>query len=394
MRFLTMVLSCDVMGTIQKVILNNIPGLIINEHSMFLELFDLHNHDKVQNFFLNIAGRDTLTETDLVIVSQGKPLVLYFKGVMVDSDRLIIAESEFDEIVNFYSDMMQLNNQLVNALRETFKKSRLGTGFTLDNDKFLEELTKVNNDLITMQRELNKKNSELAKLNDLKNQFVSIAAHDLRNPLGIIFSYSHFLIDDMKGSLNATNLEFLQIIRSTSEYMLHLVESILDLTYIQSEKIKLRQELTNFSEIYEHSAKLMQSIAIKKGIQLEYEKAPAMTLVHIDIVKIKQVIMNIIGNAIKYSSPDSLIKLSLIEHPQVILFSCQDHGLGIPADDTNKIFEPFYRVGQIEPNGEKSAGLGLAISKNIVLAHKGQIWVESTIGEGSTFHFSIPKVAN
>ncbi|MDZ4121136.1 MAG: histidine kinase dimerization/phospho-acceptor domain-containing protein, partial [Candidatus Cloacimonadaceae bacterium] len=219
---------------IQKVIINNITGLLAEPDSRLISIFDKENQDKAQEFFLQIGHSDNLSECELVVESPENLLVLYFKGILVGEDRLVMAESDFDELLQYYTEMMSLNNNLVNTIRNIYKSSRSSDMGSIMQIDYLQELTKVNNELVSVQRELNKTNTELTKLNNIKNQFVGMAAHDLRNPLGIIQSYSGFILDELKNSISPTHEEFLQIIHSTSIYMLKLVEGILDLTYIQS----------------------------------------------------------------------------------------------------------------------------------------------------------------
>lgn len=389
MKFLSMLFTCTNDARFEHLVLCNIPGLEIKSGMNFLDIFDTENLDKAQRFFLGTYSPVVTEDTELVINASGKPLVLSFKGIRTGDCRLIMAESEFDEILGYYHDLMSLNNQLVNTIRSLYKDSHRQQTESIEIN-YLEELSKVNNDLITIQRELNKKNAELERLNELKNRFVGMAAHDLRSPLGVIKGFSNFLLDDLPEDADATHREFITIINSTSSYMLKLVEDTLDLTYMESGKIKLELIPTDFCELFRESIRLQQALASKKDILLIPDACPENCTLMIDPTKIRQVLSNLIGNAIKYSPCGTEVHLGAKIVNNELHISITDHGYGISKDEQGLIFEPFRKAASSANTKEQSAGLGLAITKNIVLAHKGKIWVQSEAGKGSTFAFSLP----
>jgi signal transduction histidine kinase len=388
-RYLVLIFTCDNYGSIDKVVINNVPELTLEPGHRFIDIFDEANQDKAQLFFLDNIIENATKECELVIKLSEKLLVLYFKAVSNGSEKLIIAESEFDEIISYYAKMMSLNNQLVNSLRHAYK-SHASDQDDLQSEQYMAELSSVNNELITTQRELSKKNIELTRLNELKNQLVGMAAHDLRNPLGAISSFSDFILEDCGSKLDPDSLEFLQIIKSTSVYMLKMVEGILDLSYIQSGKIQLNLKRMDYKPFFSNIIRLSSNLAAKKQIRIAQSCASEHCMVNIDEVKIQQVLSNIISNAIKYSPPDTTITIKAHKEYPFIVTQIQDQGYGIPEEEFNLIFEPFKRSSVVKDPGEKSTGLGLAICKNIVEAHRGKIWVESTLDKGSTFYFSLP----
>lgn len=390
MRFLCFICTCNQDGIIKKIILNNIVGSTIKQQDRFLSMFDRENLDKAQRFLLDLKLTDTLLESELVVGAFEKPLLLYFKGVREGDEWLIMGESDFDDLLQFYSGLMKLNNRLINIIRNLHKSSTAARDGGTDQIMYLDELTKVNNELISTQRELSKKNAELAKLNALKNQFVGMAAHDLRNPLGIIKSYCSFLLEEEIPGLSGTNRDFLEIIHSTSIYMLSLVEGILDLTYIQSGKVRLNREWVDFAELINQTIPLYRSLSSKKNIRIESFCNLEKSMISIDTIKIRQVISNLIGNAIKYSPPDTLIEVNTRNAGDTIEVCVRDQGYGVPAQDLERIFDPFTRSSLLVDGTEASSGLGLAITKNIVLAHQGRIWVESQVEKGSSFYFCLP----
>jgi len=241
-----------------------------------------------------------------------------------------------------------------------------------------------------MQRELSKKNRELDELNKLKNQFLGIAAHDLRNPLGIIMSYSDFLLDDLSPELSDDHKKMLHTIQNSSEFMHQLLEELLDISAIESGKLTLGFQKADLLALVTKNVSLNAIIAVKKDIQIQVVANDNIPNVLIDTYKIEQVLNNLISNAMKFSQPGTLIKVSLCASAEEVTVSVADQGQGIPTDEIEKLFKPFQKTSVKSTNGEKSTGLGLSIVRNIILGHGGRIWVESKVGEGSNFVFTIP----
>ena len=254
---------------------------------------------------------------------------------------------------------------------------------------YLDEMAKLNNDLTNMQRELAKANAELNKLVEIRNRFVGMAAHDLRNPMGIIKSFSEFLLQDMKASASEEQLDIINTIRSTAIFMQRLVEGILDISSLQSGRINLIQSEVDIASSIEHMVKLNQSLAVQHNIKIHYHGLQQAQPMNIDITKIRQVVNNLLGNAIKYSPDDSEITCRLSIEGKYCRFCVQDQGVGISAEDQKVIFEPFRKLSS-HSTREKSVGLGLYIAKNIIAAHGGELSVRSEPGNGSTFCFTLP----
>jgi CheY-like chemotaxis protein/two-component sensor histidine kinase len=253
-----------------------------------------------------------------------------------------------------------------------------------------KELETANNDLVTMQHELEKRNGELQKLNDLKNQFLGMAAHDLRTPLGAICSYSGFLLDEATKSLSPEQIEFLATIKGTSEFLLGMVNDLLDISKIEAGKLELDLKPTDLVSLIEHNVLLQRPLAENKQIGLEFHYDHALPEIMLDQSKIGQVLDNLISNAIKFSHPRSAIEVRAAVVGDRAQVSVKDEGQGIPPEELGRLFKPFKKTSVKSTAGEKSTGLGLAIVRKMVKGHHGEVWVESEIGKGSTFYFSLP----
>ena len=244
-------------------------------------------------------------------------------------------------------------------------------------------------DLAGKNRELEDSNKQLLYLNDLKNKFLGIAAHDLRNPLTSIRGLSEILVGKAFGPLTAEQEEYLTIINTTSDEMLSLVNDLLDVSVIESGKLELRTAPGSLKDTLEERLKIITVIADRKGILIKTNLAPVPDVVF-DSNRISQVIDNLVSNAIKFSPSNSTITITLAEAGNSVRMSVRDEGPGIPAEERARLFGEFQRLSAQPTAGEKSTGLGLAIVKKIIDAHQGVLEVESEVGKGSIFSFTMP----
>ncbi len=252
------------------------------------------------------------------------------------------------------------------------------------------ELEDAYRKLNSVYAEIRHKNQELKELNEQKNQFLGMAAHDLRNPLGVITGFSDILMSKLKESIDEKSLKMIDLIQKSSTFMLTLINDLLDFSVIESGTVTLRLEELNFSELIQESILVNKDVAEKKNIKLDFQDAAPKIIINGDRSKLFQVINNLLTNATKFSQPGSNIDIMLKATDEKITFSVQDHGTGIPAKAQETLFQPFSKGSASGTAGEKCTGLGLAIVHKIVTEHKGKIWFKSQVGEGSTFFVSLP----
>jgi len=238
-------------------------------------------------------------------------------------------------------------------------------------------------------QELEMKNIELAALNDQKNYFLGMAAHDLRNPLGNIQTFSDFILEEAGDTLSDTHKEYLSIIRKSSSFMLSMVNNLLDVSKIESGMLELHLEQTNLVELVRNNINLNKSISKKKNIDLVFSFPVESVEARVDKTQIEQVLNNLITNAIKFSNNGTVIEVGIEKEKETVVLSVKDHGQGIPPGEVENLFTPFRKTSVLSTDGEKSTGLGLAIVKKIIDAHNGRIWVISEVGKGSEFRFSL-----
>lgn len=256
----------------------------------------------------------------------------------------------------------------------------------------LDEFTRINNELLNMQRSMSKQNEELNRLNDLKNEFLGMAAHDMKGSLLAIELSGKILLQEGSSDLDQEHLRYLHTISDTAESLQKLVRQYLDVSAIEAGKLKLDLEPTDLKPVLERSIELNKVLAESKNITIQVrEEVPSPTLM-LDAEKILQVVNNLIGNAVKFSPSGSEILVRVFSPtPQDVAFSIEDQGPGIDASDLQRIFEPYGRAGKTSQPQEKGAGLGLAIAKKIVEAHGGRISVASRLGRGCVFAVSLQQ---
>ncbi|MFN8454356.1 MAG: GAF domain-containing protein [Anaerolineae bacterium] len=239
-------------------------------------------------------------------------------------------------------------------------------------------------------KELETALAEVEEANRLRAEFVQHVSHELRTPLTFIRAYLDLMLEGALGDLSEPMQDKLRLLSQKSHAVIRLVEDIVSLQKVEAGYLKL--SVISPLDLINYAWQSATANAAEFGITLVTAGAPDLPLVMADRDRIGQVFDNLIGNALRFSRPDSEIKIYAEADGPDIKFSVQDHGAGIPADELNRIFEKFYQVKQPAPpsQGYKGSGLGLAIVKQIIEAHHGRLAVTSELGQGSTFSFWLP----
>lgn len=250
-----------------------------------------------------------------------------------------------------------------------------------------DEMTLVIVDDVT---EIEKQRIKLEELNRLKNEFLGIAAHDLRNPIAIVKMYSDFLLQQGAENLSAQQIEFLKKINKNSEFMLNLLEDLLDVSKIEAGKLELKLTPGDYVTFVKNNIEPNRALASQKGIQINMTAVTPLPDIIFDKDKMEQVLNNLISNAIKYSFPNTTINVRIFKENDSVITEVIDQGQGIPPEEIPNLFKEFHKTSVKATGGEKSTGLGLAIVKKVIEGHQGKIGVSSEVGKGSTFYFSLP----
>lgn len=247
---------------------------------------------------------------------------------------------------------------------------------------------KVGMRIAGLEQALNEKQNRLYDLVHIKNKFIGIAAHDLRNPVISIRGFSELLLKN-KSALTEEQREFISIIHSTSDNMLALLNDLLDLSQIESGKLDIKKTSGSLKKVIEERIRLhkLQADQKRTAINMDLKKLPDFDF---DEQRISQAVDNLLTNAIKFSPPGTNINLTLRKDNGAAIFSVCDEGPGIPVEEQHMLFNEFQRLSIRPTGGESSTGLGLAIAKKIVEAHGGHIEFESHVGRGSIFSIVLP----
>jgi len=237
---------------------------------------------------------------------------------------------------------------------------------------------------ITERKEAEEK---LRKIDRMKSEFLSNISHELRTPLQSIGGFTKLLMNEQVPDA-ATQQEFLQIIDRETLHLGNLINGLLDMSRLESGRFQINRKLILIRETIIDSIKSFHTMARDKNITLNEEIPEELPEMEADADRMRQVFINLLSNAIKYSEPGGSVTVRAEKHEGELLFQVSDRGIGMSAESMQHLFERFYRV-EDRPN-QSGTGLGLYISRQIIEAHGGHIWVESKLNEGSTFSFNIP----
>ena len=235
---------------------------------------------------------------------------------------------------------------------------------------------------ITLENEIDK----------MKSEFISIASHQLRTPLSTVKTYAHMLIEGYMGEINKDQARALKTITKATNTMNELIATLLNIARIESGGIKVTRKIQNANQLVEEVVKELSLTAKDKGIRISLKTPKRPVTLKTDSLIVKEVLANLIGNAIKYTPRKGIIKVTVQNQRDKVLFSVQDTGLGIPTQSQDKIFRKFFRAQNVLQKETSGTGLGLYVVRGLVLVLHGKIWFKSEENTGSTFYVSLPKM--
>ena len=231
---------------------------------------------------------------------------------------------------------------------------------------------------------------QLKAANQAKNKLLGMAAHDLRNPLASIRGLAEFLRDGTVGPLTPDQLDLANTIFETSQSMLTLLNELLDVATIESGELKLHREPHNLTELVEKAVYLNNINAARKNTKIVFSPPDEAPIVRVDHAKVRQVMDNLLSNAVKYSPPGSTVNVRISGYHPAFTVAVQDQGPGIPANEHNQLFKDFTTLSSKPTGGEKATGLGLAICRKIIEAHRGAITATNLPKGGCEFSILLP----
>jgi signal transduction histidine kinase len=242
--------------------------------------------------------------------------------------------------------------------------------------------------------ELDDKTRQLEVANRHKSEFLANMSHELRTPLNAVIGFSEVLIEKMFGEVNPKQEEYLNDILSSGKHLLSLINDILDLSKIEAGRMELEAQPFDLPSALDNALTLIRERAGRHSIRLEVHVDPAIGEVVADERKVKQVLLNLLSNAVKFTPEGGKITMSAALNGEAVGVSVADTGVGIAAEDQETIFEEFRQVGDDYARKREGTGLGLALARRLVELHGGTLSVQSELGKGSTFTFTIPVRAH
>ena len=265
--------------------------------------------------------------------------------------------------------------------------NRDGVGFSTEDQDMLKMLASQATIAIT-NADLYERTKELDRL---KSEFVAVVSHEVRTPLTSIKGSLELLGDERFHKLPPPQKELLSICQANTERLISLINDILDFSKLESSKLSLTVESIDAGTVLTEAVENIQNLAKQKGVEIDLKIDPSTGSIEADPMRVGQVATNLLGNAIKFSPEQSRIEVFASGDESQITVSVKDYGRGIAQRDLNRLFQRFAQLDSSTTRKAGGTGLGLVISKGIVEQHGGKIWVESSVGEGSTFSFSLPR---
>lgn len=269
-----------------------------------------------------------------------------------------------------------------------------GLAVAIQNALSVHEVKKLN---ATLQQrvdeatsELRQSNAKLQKLDEAKDEFISMASHQLRTPLTSVKGYIDMVLEGDAGEITAQQKKLLSESFESSERMVHLINDFLNVSRIQTGKFMLEIHPTDLTQIVAQEVESLKTTATARSLKLSYRMPKQFPLLDVDEGKIRQVIMNMIDNAIYYSRPSSTIRIILKKDNGDVVFEVHDTGIGVPEAEQRQLFQKFFRATNARKQRPDGTGVGLFLAKKVISAHRGTVVFRSEEGKGSVFGFRLP----
>ena len=381
-------------ANIEKNFLSQLDDSIFKKKTYYDGETIIKQNDMPQEMFLIISGTARITKN----VSDGSEIELFTRGAgdFIGEFALI---SEKQRSANVYSvgttEIISINKEnffhlllLMPKIEYNIAKN-ITSKMIESDDKTTSELER-NIELIALNKKIEAQKLELKKINATKDKFFSIIAHDIKNPLTVTIGFSDILKQYYHELDEDEIISLIDGINTSSKNLLKLLENLLDWSRSQTGRIKFEPTRIDISLIVSSIIALLLESAIAKNIKLT-STIKSNTYVFVDINMITTVLRNLISNAIKFTNSGGHIIIDSNDNKDFLTISVSDDGVGISEENQKKLFRIDEQYTTTGTNEEIGTGIGLILCKEFIEKHNGKIWVESKIGEGSTFFFTLPK---
>jgi signal transduction histidine kinase len=363
-------------------------------------------HDPVANAFANYREETTVEEGSAVETIRGEsPIVQWLtstEGLLVKEEAKLnpriaryfeTAEGELEAIKAVLIVPLKVENKLNGILLLGEKLSgEIYDDQELDMLLLLATQAAISLENARLYEGLATSNARLLEASRLKSQFLANMSHELRTPLNSIIGFSKVLLNRLDGDLTERQEAYVRTVHNSSRHLLELINGILDFSRIEAGKFEMRRERVDVLDVVEECIESSMPLVRDKRVKLEKDMPVELAPVEGDRMRIKQVLLNLVSNAIKFTHAGRVL-VQVRQEGDAVHVSVADTGIGISPADLARLFEPFQRLDNPLAQQADGTGLGLAISKKFVELHRGRIWAESRESQGSTFHFTLPLSA-
>lgn len=365
---------------------------------------------------MEIQYRDTILKSifestvDGIFVVDNNRKILFSNSKLVKMWRIpetLANMKNYGKLLSFFSDQVKCPEEYVSKIRTLYLSKETDTSYIyFKNGRVFERFSSplVGNGIIkgrvwSFRDVTEKAEAEKAlvnakihaeEANRTKSEFLATMSHELRTPLNSVIGYSDILLAQMFGTLNKRQLKYLNNISISGNHLLDLINDILDISRIESGDTSLSLEIVHVADIFEDVKNLAIPLATSKNISVEFSVEPADLNIYADKIKFKQILHNLVNNALKFTPENGYIAVTAKKSGNTIRITVRDNGIGIPEDKQQIIFEPFKQVDSSLSRMYGGSGLGLTIVKNLVEMHGGEIKVKSEVAKGSTFTIILP----
>lgn len=276
------------------------------------------------------------------------------------------------------------------ALEELQRQNRDFVAILEELEEKRTELERVNTELGATNRELNEANAKLRELSEMKEEFLALTTHDLRSPLTVISGVISFFTSGRLGELSPEQKNMVAMMERNAQSLIELVNDLLDASKLESGTMRLEIASIDLRGLIDELRETMEPLVREKGLKMEDALPADLPLVEADRPKLRRILVNLVSNAIKFTSKGGQVAVRAVREDGAVRISVSDTGVGIAPEDVKLLFDKYEQARSRATRGEKGTGLGLYITKQLVELHGGEIKVESELGKGSTFSFTLP----
>ena len=279
---------------------------------------------------------------------------------------------------------------VLHDLTDQVENERLAKELAILNAELEERIEKATGELATRNKLLEAQRAELERASRMKSEFVTTISHELRTPINALLGYSSLLQEGIFGEISDGQSSALDRMRASAEHLLKLINDILDLSMVEAGKLRLSVERIDLNTFIREVSETAHSIVARKALGFEVEIADGVPHLHTDATRLRQVLLNLLGNAVKFTEEGRVSLRALADGDDHVVIEVEDTGIGIGEDDIEAIFEEFRQADQSVTRSFGGTGLGLAISRKLLTLMGGSVEIESKLGEGSTFRVRLP----